>query len=1192
MRRIVRVPGLVLVCLLWFSIIIGAGMQRVPNIPVVQANLHLFNQSGGGSLALDGDGDYVEIPFAAELNYLNAMTIEAWVKRTATRCETVVGNGWLTSYWLGFCNAPIRFYHGSTQYVDGSVAIPAGTWTHIAVTYDGKTRRYYVNGQLDLETSQNSGPIAPAQDALYIGADRDGGCTDPQLCGFQGLIDEVRIWNIVRTQAEIQADMYQALDQARPGLVAVWHFDGDAQDAVGKNHGIVRGNATFSTESFPGGPATPTPTATNTPTPTSTPTPTATPTPTPPPLDPQVEALRQLEHESLQPPFARFEDGLPVFVGALVPISDNLPNDPRVQALDFLERYRALYRLSSPSSELYLRRITRDAKGGYHLFFGQQQNGIPVFAAELAVHLEGGYVTSTNGRYLSEIPWFPPPAKRAEQAQAIALNSISGKDLEPIGEPRLMYFNQAIFSGEQAKTHLAWRVRVRGLRDTDSIGTSWTVFVDAHDGQVLFLLEDVPTGDRPGEDFDIETANNTTSRSCWNLPWETADDEWFDEDGVTGGSPDADGWNAFAFAHETYHYFYDTFGRRSWDDDGEQVEVMVHVGTNWRNAIYLPGCDHLQFGDNMVTRDIFAHEFTHAVTSWTSGLVYQNQPGALDESYSDIFGALMDDDDWTMGEGSALGAIRDLSNPPAFGDPDHMSSAISGDGQGIRPPCISTCNISNDWGGVHTNSGIPNKVFYLIVEGDTHNGITVRGIGRWKAERLYYDVLTTRLTRNSQFMDARDATVEQARAYVRDGRYGFTTADVCDVINAFASVGLGDADRDCDGTPDPTDTDDDNDRILDSDDNCDGVPNPSQLDTDGDGMGDACDPDDDNDGVLDEDDNCPLTYNPNQSDDDGDGIGDVCDDDDGDGVVNPKDNCRYVPNRDQTDTDGDLLGDTCDSDDDNDGFSDETDNCPLTYNPDQTDTDGDGVGDACDLCREVADPTNADTDDDGIGDACDPDRDNDNICNEGGPLPDGTPGTSSGGCQAGPTGVDNCPLVRNPWQIDIDDNGRGLLCDEDEAAMLSGIPQREIQGVIRFLDPTNPIRIPIRPCWADGCPDYLTDEYRTEVVVGLPLDMPARIVNDRGDVVAKSGSGLEKTLRFRPDADFFYRFPSSRWQQIEDDAWQRWWGQASAYEGQHYFLEIYPNPNIDPDQEYTVEFRIATRQVTETTVYLPVVSKK
>ncbi len=234
--------GLVFILVLLFSLAYGV----YPSTPT-GASAPAGVGAAKHSLLLDGDGDYVEIPFADDLNNFSAITIEAWVKRTASRCETVVGNGWRESYWLGFCYGPIRFYHTGYQWVDGKTPIPPGQWTHIAVTYDGTTRRYYVNGQLDLETTANNGPItaAPGGAVLGIGGDRHGGYY------FQGLIDEVRIWNVVRTQAEIQADMYRTINGPRPGLLAVWHFDGDAQDAVGGHHGVLRGNATFSSERFP-----------------------------------------------------------------------------------------------------------------------------------------------------------------------------------------------------------------------------------------------------------------------------------------------------------------------------------------------------------------------------------------------------------------------------------------------------------------------------------------------------------------------------------------------------------------------------------------------------------------------------------------------------------------------------------------------------------------------------------------------------------------------------------------------------------------------------------------------------------------------------------------------------------------------------------------------------------------------------
>lgn len=134
-----------------------------------------------------------------------------------------------------------------------------------------------MNGELDRATTDDAGPLVGANGLpLYIGADRDGGYH------FQGLIDEVRIWNVVRSQAQIQNTLYQAIDSSQPGLLAVWHLDGEASDAVGGHHGLPAGGATYSPEGFPAAPATPTSTRTPTSTATAsaTPTPTVTPTPT------------------------------------------------------------------------------------------------------------------------------------------------------------------------------------------------------------------------------------------------------------------------------------------------------------------------------------------------------------------------------------------------------------------------------------------------------------------------------------------------------------------------------------------------------------------------------------------------------------------------------------------------------------------------------------------------------------------------------------------------------------------------------------------------------------------------------------------------------------------------------------------------------------------------------------------------
>lgn len=219
--------------------------QNSPSL-VALTSLALAGSAPGGTFAINS---YVEIPYSAALNYMSSITIEAWVKRTdASRCETLVGNNLNLSYWLGFCNYKLRFYgHGSGSYVDSNASIPANVWTHVAVTYDGYTRKYYINGKLDTSTTQNSGIMQPNPDApLGIGFDIN---TSFSQNYFQGKIQEVRIWNTVRTAAQIQGGMYQILTGPQPGLVAEWSFATNLVDTAGGHNGIAHDTAVYSPDS-------------------------------------------------------------------------------------------------------------------------------------------------------------------------------------------------------------------------------------------------------------------------------------------------------------------------------------------------------------------------------------------------------------------------------------------------------------------------------------------------------------------------------------------------------------------------------------------------------------------------------------------------------------------------------------------------------------------------------------------------------------------------------------------------------------------------------------------------------------------------------------------------------------------------------------------------------------------------------
>jgi hypothetical protein len=165
------------------------------------------------------------------------------------RYETVVGNGFLNSYWFGFASSgKIRFLpHGFLSGVDSNGTVPANVWTHVAVTYDGTTRRYYINGILDKISTANPWAIAPSDGNRFLGIGYD--VDDVMLPNyFGGQIDNLRIWNVVRSPSQIKDGMFQSFNSPISGLLAEWDLNGDAYDPVGGHNGIMRGAAIFSNE--------------------------------------------------------------------------------------------------------------------------------------------------------------------------------------------------------------------------------------------------------------------------------------------------------------------------------------------------------------------------------------------------------------------------------------------------------------------------------------------------------------------------------------------------------------------------------------------------------------------------------------------------------------------------------------------------------------------------------------------------------------------------------------------------------------------------------------------------------------------------------------------------------------------------------------------------------------------------------
>jgi len=679
--------------------------------------------------------------------------------------------------------------------------------------------------------------------------------------------------------------------------------------------------------------------------------PTRVPTPQPTQISPspQETVLKRMESDSAVPLDADFQNGFPIYIkGSFFPGGA----DPIQRAQNFLDAYADLYGLQDEENYLSVKRLAGEER--QHVVFFQTYRDIPVHGGELTVFQQGEVVIGTVGALYTPGDLSTEPDIPAQQAERLMRAELDiPENQSASGETALVIYDRGLYDKSAPDAHLAWRVSFGGAYP-------WLGFVDANDGEVLEtsprrreMIHTIPFTIRDYAGFTRGDAD------CYDYPiladYYIADDVYFDYD--YDDSPDA--VEGRQYIRDTYNFYKDTFGH--WSFDGaDLMEIPVILFVSWPGAWYLPECMVIEISEGYVSDDTMTHEYTHGVLEATSGLFLSGQSGSLNESYADIMGSL-NDDDWTIREDctDCPGIVRDLSDPPAYGQPDHMD------------------DFDYATSDTHLNNGIPNKVAYLIAEGGSHYGTNVTGLGREKMGALYYSTMTS-LPARADFMAARNATVTIAETWAASNTYGFTSFDVCQVKNAFHSVGLGLGDEDCDGIPEYEFLDmsyvmdvleilrgTDNDYIEPPDDNCVDVFNLLQRDTDQDGLGDECDPDDDNDGILDEVDNCLKRFNPDQADADGDGIGDACKpqqpvpdtcqaasrpdlpDSDKDGVIDSCDTCPKTPDPDQLDADGDGQGDACDDDDDEDGRADSKDNCPLVRNPNQLDWDGDGEGAAC-----------------------------------------------------------------------------------------------------------------------------------------------------------------------------------------------------------------------------------------------------
>lgn len=519
----------------------------------------------------------------------------------------------------------------------------------------------------------------------------------------------------------------------------------------------------------------------------------------------QTDAFRRL-HQRVGPSlevYLRPENSTPIQIKG-TPLYKAIPGgDEEATAKAFLRENAALLLLQNPDEELRLANRQADELGGSTLRFTQHYLGLEVWPAELAVHLDGGgNVGMVDGAYVGTPSDVAVRAKlTAGEAEARARDSVADGAKATVSPPNLV-----VYAPVDQKPRLAWKMDVSVALDQD-----WWVVIDAQDGSSLAKISRVMSDNVPGSGVDL--LGVTRSLNVWQSGTTyymidaskpmfnpTTGEGYIETDDARGltesqilvantiqnttlvvstsatswGNPDA--VSAAYNLSQTYDYYYDRFSRSSYDGNRGNLEGVVRIG-NLANAFWHPTHKMMFFGNAdryAGSLDVVGHEVTHGVANSIGSqgvLFYSGQSGALNEAYADIFGEMIEartkgTNDWLIGSQLST-IIRSMSNPPAYSQPATMSQYVV---------------TSADNGGVHKNSGIINRAYYLVAAGLRD------AIGGRDAERIFYRCLTVSMKPFSQFIDARLGCVAAAEALFGVGSVqALKTAEAFDSVELYAA---------------------------------------------------------------------------------------------------------------------------------------------------------------------------------------------------------------------------------------------------------------------------------------------------------------------------------------------------------------------------------------------------------------------
>ncbi|WP_245680600.1 M4 family metallopeptidase [Bacillus marinisedimentorum] len=487
-------------------------------------------------------------------------------------------------------------------------------------------------------------------------------------------------------------------------------------------------------------------------------------------------------------------------------------------ALAYLEKNIHKVNIQKPEETLKVKKVQEDKLGKTHIRFQQTQDGYPVEGAEIIVHFDKeNRVELVNGHRNDLVGQKPLTGKikvSEENALAIA-KQVTGAPAELPYPPN----TELVVYPTGSSLILTYKINVNFLGEHPG---NWFVFINAETGQVVDKYNSIMhtgsdgsvTGfgigvlgdkremhvsrqkegstmfalaDRTHEGLEgIFTYDMKNSWDYYGLPG----DLFLDSDAAWISEYQKPAVDAHYNSEKVYEYFMEEHNRNSIDGNGMAIKSSVHYGENYNNAFW--NGYQMTYGDGdgkffiplSAGLDVAGHEMAHGVTSHSAGLKYRFQSGALNEAFSDIFGALIDEEDWEVGEdimadeavASGRESLRSLSDPSKY--PVGSAYVPYGDGSGMYPSHMDEyydLPIELDNGGVHINSSIINHAAY----------ITGKQIGKEALGQIYYRALTVYLTPESNFSEARSSIIQSAVDL-----YGEGSEEARAAADGFNQVGI------------------------------------------------------------------------------------------------------------------------------------------------------------------------------------------------------------------------------------------------------------------------------------------------------------------------------------------------------------------------------------------------------------------